>query len=81
MLEMLKTNQSHQGIYIMSPSSAVADAKVLMRGVKRLEKWDLRLHLTAQCLLVNSASRERTLNDWQSPTAHREAETAKAHRG
>jgi len=57
MLEMLKTNQSHQGIYIMSPSSAVADAKVLMRGVKRLEKWDLRLHLTAQCLLVNSASR------------------------
>jgi muramoyltetrapeptide carboxypeptidase len=29
---------SNQGIYIFSPSSAVADPKVLTRGVKRLEK-------------------------------------------
>ena len=35
----------HQGIYIISPSSAVADAKVLTRGVKRLEKMGFKVAL------------------------------------
>lgn len=36
---------SHKGIYIFSPSSAVADEKVLFRGVKRLEKMGFKVAL------------------------------------
>lgn len=37
--------ESHRGIFIISPSSAVADAKVLTRGVKRLEKMGFKVAL------------------------------------
>lgn len=36
---------AHQGIYIISPSSAVEDAKVLARGVKSLEKMGFKVAL------------------------------------
>lgn len=39
------SSAAHKGIYIMSPSSAVADAKVLARGVKRLEKMGFKVAL------------------------------------
>lgn len=41
----IATKPDHQGIYIISPSSAVADAKVLTRGVKRLEKMGFKVAL------------------------------------
>ena len=39
------SNAGHSGLYIFSPSSAVADAKVLSRGVKRLEKMGFKVAL------------------------------------
>jgi muramoyltetrapeptide carboxypeptidase len=39
------SNLAHKGIYIVSPSSAIADAKVLARGVKRLEKMGFKVAL------------------------------------
>lgn len=41
----VESNAAHNGIYIMSPSSAIADAKVLIRGVKRLEKMGFKVAL------------------------------------
>ena len=39
-----------RGIYVVSPSSAVADAKVLTRGVKRLEKMGFKVALDRETL-------------------------------
>ena len=39
-----------RGIYVVSPSSAVADAKVLTRGVKRLEKMGFKVVLDRETL-------------------------------
>ncbi len=39
-----------RGIYVVSPSSAVADAKVLARGVKRLEKMGFKVALDRETL-------------------------------
>ena len=39
-----------RGIYVVSPSSAVADAKVLARGVKRLEKMGFKVALDRDTL-------------------------------
>ena len=39
------SSNTHKGIYIISPSSAVSDAKVLTRGVKRLEKMGFKVAL------------------------------------
>ncbi len=44
------SNAGHQGIYIMSPSSAIAEAKVLTRGVKRLEKMGFKVALDRNVL-------------------------------
>lgn len=43
-------NADPKGIYIMSPSSAVADAKTLARGVKRLEKMGFKVALDRSVL-------------------------------
>ena len=39
------SNAGYKGIYIISPSSAIADAKILVRGVKRLEKMGFKVAL------------------------------------
>ena len=39
-----------QGIYVVSPSSAVADAKILARGAKRLEKMGFKVALDRDSL-------------------------------
>lgn len=39
------SKHQYQGIYIVSPSSAVADARVLTRGVRRLEKMGFNVSL------------------------------------
>lgn len=44
------SNADHKGIYIVSPSSAVADAKLLSRGVKRLEKMGFKVALDRSVL-------------------------------
>lgn len=44
------SNADHKGIYIVSPSSAVADAKVLARGVQRLEKMGFKVALDRNVL-------------------------------
>jgi len=43
-------NADHKGIYIVSPSGAVADAKVLTRGVQRLEKMGFKVALDRHVL-------------------------------
>ena len=40
----------YKGIYVVSPSSAVADAKVLTRGVQRLEKMGFKVALDRNVL-------------------------------
>ena len=44
------SNADHKGIYIISPSSAVEDAKVLTRGVQRLEKMGFKVALDRNVL-------------------------------
>jgi muramoyltetrapeptide carboxypeptidase len=46
----LVSNADSKGIYIVSPSGAVADAKVLTRGVKRLEKMGFKVALDRNIL-------------------------------
>jgi muramoyltetrapeptide carboxypeptidase len=43
-------NADYKGIYIVSPSGAVADAKVLTRGVQRLEKMGFKVALDRHVL-------------------------------
>ena len=44
------SNADHKGIYIVSPSSAVAEEKVLTRGVQRLEKMGFKVTLDRNVL-------------------------------
>jgi muramoyltetrapeptide carboxypeptidase len=44
------SNADHKGIYIVSPSSAVAEEKVLNRGVQRLEKMGFKVALDRNVL-------------------------------
>jgi muramoyltetrapeptide carboxypeptidase len=44
------SNADYKGIYIVSPSSAVADAKVLTKGVQRLEKMGFKVALDRNVL-------------------------------
>ena len=48
--EELLVDTRARGIYVVSPSSAVADAKVLARGVKRLEKMGFKVALDRETL-------------------------------
>jgi len=68
---------------LSQPKSSVSRALSRLEadlGVRLLQRTTRKLHLTAAGRLFFERTR-RVLDELRSPTAHREAETAKAHRG
>jgi len=65
---------------LLGRSGAVSMKILVIEDEKKLASY-LQKGLSSEGFVVDVATTALTVCTWPSPTAHREAETAKAHRG
>jgi len=79
-----RMSNARNDLVLFSPSGIVAKATPVRKAARRLKALGFDVRVDESALLKQqrfAGDDDSRLGALQSPTAHREAETAKAHRG